>query len=190
MLYFSTDLWGCGETAVEKPVENVENCEFPTDIFLCGKFQGCVKNALPTFTIPPSANTGLFSARGWQKAQPGAIAQKRFAFSPVFFLRLPFFPREAKNFCEFHQIFRRMVFSSPGDTKEALIKSARAGSERFCSRARYGKRGNTACTRKEYAASVSQLALATAALYFPFFVPQTEGKRSAVQPPTIYSEFP
>ena len=118
---------------------------FPQIFFHAANFQGCVKNALPTFTIPPSANTGLSSARGWQKAQPGAIAQKRFAFSPVFFLRLPFFPREAKKFCEFHQIFRRMVFSSPGDTKEALIKSARAGSERFCSRARYGKRGNTAC---------------------------------------------
>ena len=31
------------------------------------------------------------------------------------------------------------------ETREALIKSARAGSERFCSRARYGKRGNTVC---------------------------------------------
>ena len=46
------------------------------------------------------------------------------------------------------------------------------------------------CTRKGYAASVSQLALATAALYFPFFKPQTGGKRSAAQPQTIYSEFP
>ncbi len=46
------------------------------------------------------------------------------------------------------------------------------------------------CTRKGYAASVSQLALATAALYFPFFKPQTGGKRSAIQPQTIYSEFP
>ena len=46
------------------------------------------------------------------------------------------------------------------------------------------------CTRKGYAASVSQLALATAALYFPFFKPQTGGKRSAVQPQTIYSEVP
>ena len=46
------------------------------------------------------------------------------------------------------------------------------------------------CTRKGYAASVSQLALATAALYFPFFKPQSGGKRSAVQPQTIYSEFP
>ena len=32
--------------------------------------------------------------------------------------------------------------------------------------------------------------LATAALYFPFFKPQTGGKRSAAQPQTIYSEFP
>ena len=27
-------------------------------------------------------------------------------------------------------------------------------------------------------------------MYFPFFKPQTEGKRSAIQPQTIYSEFP
>ncbi len=32
--------------------------------------------------------------------------------------------------------------------------------------------------------------LATAVLYFPFFKPQTGGKRSAIQPQTIYSEFP
>ena len=32
--------------------------------------------------------------------------------------------------------------------------------------------------------------LATAVLYFPFFKPQTGGKRSAAQPQTIYSEFP
>ena len=32
--------------------------------------------------------------------------------------------------------------------------------------------------------------LATAVLYFPFFKPQTGGKRSAVQPQTIYSEVP
>ena len=30
-------------------------------------------------------------------------------------------------------------------TREALIKSARAGSERFCSQARFGKRRNTLC---------------------------------------------
>ena len=46
------------------------------------------------------------------------------------------------------------------------------------------------CTRKGYAASVSQLALATAALYFPFFKPQPGSKRFAAQPQTIYSEFP
>ena len=27
-------------------------------------------------------------------------------------------------------------------------------------------------------------------MYFPFFKPQTGGKRSAAQPQTIYSEFP
>ena len=46
------------------------------------------------------------------------------------------------------------------------------------------------CTRKGYAASVSQLALATALLYFPLLEAQTGGKRFAAQPQTIYSEFP
>ncbi len=46
------------------------------------------------------------------------------------------------------------------------------------------------CTRKGYAASVSQLTLATAALYFPLLEGQHVGKRSAVQPPTIDLEFP
>ena len=46
------------------------------------------------------------------------------------------------------------------------------------------------CTRKGYAASVSQLALATAALYFPLLIPHSWGKRSAAQPKTIYSEVP
>ena len=46
------------------------------------------------------------------------------------------------------------------------------------------------CTRKGYATSVSQLALATAALYFPLSIPQPGDKRSASQPPAIYSEFP
>ena len=48
------------------------------------------------------------------------------------------------------------------------MKSTRADSERFCSQARFGKRGNTLCTRKGYAASVSRLVPATAALYCPF----------------------
>ena len=70
------------------------------------------------------------------------------------------------------------------------MKSARADSERFCSQARFGKQRNTLCTRKGCAASVSQLALATAALYFLLFKPQHGGKRSAAQPQTISSEFP
>ena len=62
---------------------------------------------------------------------------------------------------------------------EALIKSVRAVSERFFVQSRYRKRRNTLCTRKGYAASVSQLALATAALYFPFSIPKSGRKRSA-----------
>ena len=46
------------------------------------------------------------------------------------------------------------------------------------------------CTRKGYAASVSQLALATAALYFPLLIPHSWGKISAAQPKAICSEFP
>ena len=46
------------------------------------------------------------------------------------------------------------------------------------------------CTRKGYAASVSQLTLATAALYFPLLILHSWGKRSAAQPQTIYSEIP
>ena len=83
-----------------------------------------------------------------------------------------------------------VMWGSQGRSKEALMKSARADGERFCFQARYGKRGNTLCTRKGYAASVSLLAQATAALYFPLFIPQSGSKRSAVQPQTIYSEFP
>ena len=46
------------------------------------------------------------------------------------------------------------------------------------------------CTRRGYAASVSQLALATAALYFKLFKLHSRVKRSVAQPQTIYSEFP
>jgi len=46
------------------------------------------------------------------------------------------------------------------------------------------------CTRKGYATSVSQLSLATAVLYFPLSELHGWGKRFAVQPQTIYSEFP
>ena len=83
-----------------------------------------------------------------------------------------------------------MGFPPKNRIMEALMKSARAGGERFCFQARFRKRGNTVCTRKGYAASVSLLAQATAALYFPFFEPQSGSKRSAVQPQTIYSELP
>ena len=46
------------------------------------------------------------------------------------------------------------------------------------------------CARKGYAASVSQLTLATAALYFPLLILHSWGKRFAAQPQTIYSEVP
>ena len=43
--------------------------------------------------------------------------------------------------------------------------SASDSSKRFCPKIKFGKRRNTLCTRKGCAASVSQLTLATAALY-------------------------
>ena len=46
------------------------------------------------------------------------------------------------------------------------------------------------CTRKGYAASVSQLPLATAAQYFLLLMLKSGRKRSALQPRTIYSEVP
>ena len=49
----------------------------------------------------------------------------------------------------------------------------------FCPNSKFGKRRNTVCTRKGYAASVSQLALATAALYFSFFKLKKWGKKTA-----------
>ena len=44
---------------------------------------------------------------------------------------------------------------------------------------KFQKWWNTVCTRKGYAASVSQLALATAALYFSFFKLKKWGKKTA-----------
>ena len=73
---------------------------------------------------------------------------------------------------------------------EALIKSVRAVSERFFVQSRYRKRRNTLCTRKGYAASVSQLALATAALYFPFSIPKSGRKRSAHSRRRFIQSFP
>ena len=52
-------------------------------------------------------------------------------------------------------------------------------SQDFCRNSRFGKRRNTVCTRKGYAASVSQLVPATAALYFSFFKLKKWGKKTA-----------
>ncbi len=70
------------------------------------------------------------------------------------------------------------------------MKSARAGGRRFWLSRKFWKRRNTLCTRKGYAASVSQLTLATAALYSPLSELHGWGKRFAAQPKTIYSEVP
>ena len=73
---------------------------------------------------------------------------------------------------------------------EALIKSARTVSERFFGQSRYRKGWNTVCTRKGYAASVSRLTPATAALYFPFSVPKSGRKRSAHSRRRFIQRFP
>ena len=52
-------------------------------------------------------------------------------------------------------------------------------SQDFCPNSKFGKRRNTVCTRKGYAASVSQLTLATAAQYFSFFKLKKWGKKTA-----------
>jgi len=77
-----------------------------------------------------------------------------------------------------------------GLSRAAPHNSARDGSERFCPKIKFGKRRNTLCTRKGYAASVSQLALATAALYFKFFKLRYWGKRSAAVRRRNYAVLP
>ena len=52
-------------------------------------------------------------------------------------------------------------------------------SQDFCPNSKFGKRRNTVCTCKGYAASVSQLVLATAAQYFSFFKLKKWGKKTA-----------
>ena len=56
---------------------------------------------------------------------------------------------------------------------------ARSPSLDFWLNSKFGKRRNTVCTRKGYAASVSQLTLATAAQYFSFFKLKKWGKKTA-----------
>ena len=74
--------------------------------------------------------------------------------------------------------------------REALIQSARTVGERFFVQSRYQKRRNTVCTRKGYAASVSRLVPATAALYFPLFGTEAWAEKIRSQSQTIYSEVP
>ena len=74
--------------------------------------------------------------------------------------------------------------------KAAPHNSARSLRQDFCPNSKFGKRRNTVCTRKGYAASVSQLALATAALYFPFSIPKSGRKRSAHGRRRFVQRFP
>ena len=63
--------------------------------------------------------------------------------------------------------------------RAASQDSARGLSERFRPKIKFEQRRNTLCTRKGYAASVSQLTLATAVLYFKLLKLQDWGERSA-----------
>ena len=74
--------------------------------------------------------------------------------------------------------------------REALLESTRAVSESFFVQSRYREGRNTVCTREGYAASVSRLTPATAALYFPFSIPKSGRKRSAHSRRRFHQSFP
>ena len=93
---------------------------FPHGFFQVPSFPGCEKNTLDAFTNPPLKNTPLFSARGRQKAQPVPLNLKRLDFRLVFLAPSVLFPPPPKKFRAFRQIFLRMLFSPPGDTRRAF----------------------------------------------------------------------
>ncbi len=78
-----------------------------------------------------------------------------------------------------HQPSRKGLADVVFCVRAAPHNSARSLRQDFCPNSKFGKRRNTVCTRKGYAASVSQLALATAALYFSFFKLKKWGKKTA-----------
>ena len=97
--------------------------------------------------------------------------------------------RTACIYYHFHQDLSS-TFSKKWSFMAAPHNSARGSSERFCPKIKFGKRRNTLCTRRGCAASVSQLTLATAALYFKFFKLQYWGERSAAVRRRNYAVLP
>ena len=112
---------------------------------------GIAIHSIPGIIANPTKSRNLFSEISVKKAYQFPVY-----FFPILCynhgvaVRVGLFRQHSK----IKRKLRRFLQSFP---KEALIKSARAGSERFCSQARFGKWRNTLCTRKGYAASVSQL---------------------------------
>ena len=76
---------------------------------------------------------------------------------------------KAEKYRKLHISGKKSRRTGGSSFKAAPHNSARDISERFCLKIKFGKHRNTLCTRKGYAASVGQLTLATAALYFKFF---------------------
>ena len=75
--------------------------------------------------------------------------------------------------------FTILKLKSQGIFQATPHNLARSPSLDFWLNSKFGKRRNTLCTRKGYAASVSQLTLATAAQYFSFFKLKKWGKKTA-----------
>ena len=78
----------------------------------------------------------------------------------------------AQKSSDFYCFYLKRVRTTPHNLTRRL-------SQDFCFNSKFEKRRNSVYTRKGYAASVSQLALATAALYFSFFKLKKWGKKTA-----------
>ena len=103
-----------------------------------------------------------------------------YVFIVKYFSALPPNPPAASPKVRRNNLVRwRDFIKSVPSFKAAPHNSASRFGERFFIKSRFEKRGNTVCTRKGYAASVSQLTPATAALYFELFKPQNWRKRFA-----------
>ncbi len=97
--------------------------------------------------------------------------------------------RERQPTCHFVQVIIGRATAKAGDYMGASAPMfffratphnlARSPSLDFWLNSKFGKRRNTVCTRKGYAASVSQLTLATAAQYFSFFKLKKWGIKTA-----------
>ena len=104
--------------------------------------------------------------------------------------RMPDRIRYAGVYCAVTVLPHREVRCGSDFFQAAPHNSARSLRQDFCPNSKFGKRRNTVCTRKGYAASVSQLAPATAAQYFPILIPKSGQKRSAHSRGRFIQRFP